>query len=146
MYKKPPLLIAMLLLLISPLWGKIREQQLALQQTPLLYATDATIGKLVGNEEQSEVGISSLLLGQEFDLAWLEKYVDPSVRDQFSNTFGVLLSSLLPQSGVSFAKPVIGEDLVTVPARLADGRYLSLTFKAQKLISLAISPKNGLQY
>jgi len=136
----------MLLLLISPLWGKIREQQLALQQTPLLYATDATIGKLVGNEEQSEVGISSLLLGQEFDLAWLEKYVDPSVRDQFSNTFGVLLSSLLPQSGVSFAKPVIGEDLVTVPARLADGRYLSLTFKAQKLISLAISPKNGLQY
>ncbi|MFA6845773.1 MAG: hypothetical protein WCR02_08610 [Sphaerochaetaceae bacterium] len=146
MHKKPLILIALLLLLISSLWGKIREQQLALQQTPLLYATDATIGKLVGNEEQSEVGISSLLLGQEFDLAWLEKYVDPSVRDQFSNTFGVLLSSLLPQSGVSFAKPVIGEDLVTVPARLADGRYLSLTFKAQKLISLAISPKNGLQY
>jgi hypothetical protein len=128
-----PLLI---LLVSSSLYGGAVERQLAASGGQVVEPVDPLIGVLSGSGVH--VDLARKLLAHPYDLSWVETYVDSSLRYQFTHTYNDILSELLPQRDMAFGREQGNDDISELPVRLSDGRYVTLSFRGGKLVSLSV--------
>jgi len=131
------LILSLMLVLPALIWAGSVEQILGALSSVPVEPVDSHIGILSVDGPHAE--LAGKLLSEPYSLEWVEQYVEPAMRYQFTNTYTTLLSSLLPQTSVVFGQEHEEGGLCEVPVRLSDGRYLTLDFRSSRLVAVSVT-------
>jgi len=127
-------LIMVLFCLALPLSAGV-EQSLGLSGNKV-EPVDGKIGVL--SDDGTHAALVRGMLSQPYSLTWVETYVAEENRPSFTTVYGEMLASLLPQTGFVLGAESEEGAFVTVPVRLSDGRYLTLSFHDDLLVALTL--------
>ena len=120
--------------------------RLSFTLTPPLLSQDTLIGQLVEPEQGSVEAYTAQALQESYDLAWIERYVSKDVRPSFVRSFDQELSSLLPQTMLTFGKAVRRQESLSVPFRygqeMKSGTFVWIEESegVYTLLSLSLNP------